>query len=152
MWFQFRQWIARKRDVIRNIPFNIHLTLLTWYYGRGKIPVDKLPQILSGDPAEEEVFRRIVFGSTYLNAILNHYKVEISDSIAAGVFGRYIRIQSLDEEEVEVVRKILADEHPALKMYEFVQMCGDIPEVKLKYFGPPAPFETMEAWLLSLEK
>lgn len=152
MWFQIRQFLARARDYVHNIPFNIQLRLLNLRYGRGNIPPDKLPQIITGGPEEERVFHRVIMGSTYLNAILAHYKVSISDSVAAGAFGRYLRAQSLDEDEVELIRGILSDEHPALRMYELVQRCGDIPETKLTFFGPPAPFESMEAWLLSIER
>lgn len=152
MLFQFGQFLARTRDYIRNIPFVIHLKLLNLRYGRGNIPADKLPQIITGGPEEERVFHRTIMGSSYLNAILAHYKVPIEDSVAAGAFGRYLRLQSLDEDEVELIRSILSDEHPALRMYELVQRCGDIPETKLKFFGPPAPFESMEAWLLSIER
>jgi len=150
MWFKLKQGLMRWHIKLLNVPFNLRLIVLNWRYGRGNIPHDKLPQIIT-TAEDEEIFHLIIKACGYLKTILSHYKIPMEDSITAGALSRYMRTESLGEDEHQVIHHILMHEHPALELLKLVQRTGEVSKQKLDFFGPPSSFESMEAWALSLE-
>lgn len=148
--FKLKQFLSRAYVRASGIPLSLKLTYLNLRYGRGNIPADKLPKILSDDPEDRKAFFQTLEVCGLLYKILGHYRIEMQDSVVACMVSRYMHMDSESEEERMTVYDLMVRSDRAVALLHLVQK-NDVHKNKLRFFGPPPPFDTMEAWVTSLD-
>jgi len=138
---------------VKSVAFELRLKWLAFCYkGAKNIPVDKLPKISMGDEHDEFCIINSVKIHGYFNLLSEHYKLDKSQSVFMGIMGRFIHAYYLDEEVEHWFYGLLNTQPPmiGIEVFKAMRLLGDIPDHKLNYFTPPAPYETPIEWMLAL--
>lgn len=146
--FKVRRWFSSLIRVVDGFVFSTRMWWLVRKYGSG----DKIPQeVIRGllGPIDDVTAQSMMF-ATVLYKICDHYKIDVFNTHIGVTYGDYIQNRLTSEADQEYVMKIITSPCPALEAHIDMLERGDITVEKYRYFGPPAPYETMEAWLMTL--